>query len=119
MTDTAQLYTILVKDIITNVRETNYNTPESFQLTNTFPNPFRENTTISFSLSKPDFINLSIFDVTGREVKNMITGNVNAGEHKISWDGLNSYGSKLPSGIYYYRISTSGFTKTKKMILLK
>jgi hypothetical protein len=84
-----------------------------------YPNPFNSNTEIRFSLTQPDNISLRVFDIAGRLVKELANGSYDMGEHSVIWDGTNSSGGKVSSGIYFYSISTPEKAVTKKMVFLK
>ncbi len=88
--------------------------PVTFSLSQNYPNPFNPETNIAFSLAKSGRSNLSVFDLLGREVAVLVNGNLSAGEHSIVFDA-----SQLPSGVYFYRLSSSGKTLTQKMLLMR
>ena len=88
--------------------------PSRFELTQNFPNPFNPSTTIKFSVPVNSFVNLKVFDITGKEVSNLINENLNAGNYETSFNG-----SILTSGVYFYRLTTNSFTDTKRMTLIK
>lgn len=79
-----------------------------------YPNPFNPTTNINYHLNKSGQVKLIVFNSIGEEITTLVDKHQSAGEHSISVD-LNDF----PSGIYFYRIETSGFTNTKKMILLR
>ena len=88
--------------------------PKNYELEQNYPNPFNPTTTISFNLPKESKLNLSVYDINGRLVSQIFDGNMSAGKHSITWSGNN-----LSSGVYFYKLSTDGFTDTKKMMLVK
>ncbi|HUN65617.1 MAG TPA: T9SS type A sorting domain-containing protein [Bacteroidota bacterium] len=88
--------------------------PASFRLGQNYPNPFNPTTTIHFEIPKESPVRLSIFDILGREVAQLVDGRKAAGSYDLPFDA-----SKLASGIYFYRLSAGDFTDTKKMLLLK
>ena len=83
------------------------------------PNPFNPATTISFDLPQPGHARLEVFSVEGRLIASLLDHSVAAGLHTVTWRGHTTSGQIAPSGIYYYRLSTGGFSETRKMILLK
>src|ERR1035437_3557758 len=103
-------------DSLTTVLKENENiSPVSYKLNQNYPNPFNPATTISFSLPERSRISLKIYDVLGRVVEVLTDGIMNAGIHKINFDG-----KKLASGIYIYSLTTDkGGIISKKMVLLK
>lgn len=87
--------------------------PDNFALAQNYPNPFNPSTTIEFSLPVRSDYSLKIYNVTGQLVKEFV-GTENAGTHQIVWDATSN-----ASGIYFYKVTASNFTDTKKMVLLK
>ena len=88
--------------------------PDHYSLNQNYPNPFNPVTTINFGLPKDAIVNLTVYNILGREVATLVNGVKEAGYHSVKWDA-----SKLPSGIYIYRLKTDDFTGVKKMILIK
>jgi hypothetical protein len=78
------------------------------------PNPFTGSTEISFSIAKNGKVNLSIYDASGRLVKTLVNGNLNAGRHTVVWNAMNA-----PSGVYFYKLVTSNMNVTKKLVLMR
>lgn len=109
-------YTITENGGITNVEnEFNYNgAPSDFRLEQNYPNPFNPTTNIQFSISKPEFVKLNVYDLTGKLVSSLINENLNAGNYEAKFNGEN-----LSSGVYYYKLESASFTETKKMMLVK
>ena len=93
--------------------------PNSYDLSQNYPNPFNPSTKISYQLGRGEFVKLSIFDLNGNLIKNILDNKVNAGRGHVYWDGKNELGQNVSGGIYLYTIETPSFLKTKKMILLK
>ncbi len=92
--------------------------PESYDLKQNYPNPFNPTTRITFDLPHSGHVNLSVFNVLGEQVDQLIDNDLPAGRHSISWVS-ESHGGALPSGVYFYKLSTRDITLTKKMLLLK
>jgi hypothetical protein len=93
--------------------------PEKFALAQNYPNPFNPTTRIEYALPKHTFVTLRIFDVIGREVATVVNEEKPGGRYVVDWNGRNSDGQPLASGVYFYRLHAGGFTHSKKMILLK
>jgi hypothetical protein len=85
-----------------------------YALNQNYPNPFNPTTTIKFSIMKPEFVKLTIYDVTGKEVSSLVNTQMAAGNYTVDFDA-----SKLSSGIYFYKIFAGDFTSVKKMMLIK
>jgi len=79
-----------------------------------YPNPFNPSTTIHFSLERAENLNLTVYDIMGRQVQVLADGHFEAGEHTVNFDGTG-----LSSGVYIYKLSTPGFTKIAEMVLAK
>ena len=88
--------------------------PPYFQLSQNFPNPFNPQTSIRFSLVETERVDLSIYNIRGQVVANLVDCVMHAGEHTIAFDG-----SDLASGSYFYSISTGSRTAVRKMLLIK
>jgi hypothetical protein len=98
----------------------NISVPKNFALHQNYPNPFNPNTTIQFNLPDKSDVNLSVYDITGKLVKTLVNGKKEKGYHSIIWHGRDDDGTRVPSGIYVYRLETTdGYEETKRMILLK
>jgi len=88
--------------------------PKDFTLYQNYPNPFNPSTTIRILLPKREHVTLKVFDVLGREVATLINGELNPGEHSVVFNAKG-----LASGVYFYRLETPSFFKTKTMEVLK
>ncbi len=93
--------------------------PTSFSLQQNYPNPFNANTAISFELPVSSAIKLSIYNVMGQNVNVLEDGYFEAGNHTVIWNGLDSDGNPVSSGVYFYRLQAKDFNDTKKMLLVK
>jgi hypothetical protein len=83
------------------------------------PNPFNPTTEIRFSLAKSDKVEVVIYDVSGRLVKTLVDGKMEAGMHSAVWDGTNDSGSNVGSGVYWSRMKTEEYVSKKQMVVLK
>lgn len=88
--------------------------PVKFSLSQNFPNPFNPTTTISFDIPKSEFVNLSVYDLSGKKVDELVNSNLQAGKYSTLWNA-----SKLSSGVYFYKIQAGEFTEVKKLTLIK
>ncbi|MDI6802433.1 MAG: T9SS type A sorting domain-containing protein [Bacteroidota bacterium] len=101
--------------VITSVQEVpNASLPTQYQLTNNYPNPFNPTTVIEYALPREEFVTLKIYNIIGQEVAILKNEVQKAGTYRVNFDG-----SKLASGVYFYRLQTSSFTQIKKMALVK
>jgi len=104
-------------------------TPTGYMLAQNFPNPFNPTTKITFSTIHSARITVTVFDVLGREVSRLVDDDYFQGIYTVTWNATNAYGSPMPSGVYYVRMTAipvsagsdrgESFTETRKMLLLK
>jgi hypothetical protein len=104
---------------IIGINPVNNDVPKDFLLAHNFPNPFNPVTKIKFSIPVSDKIlnsnvKISVFDILGREVETLINEVLQPGTYEVEFDGTN-----YPSGLYFYTLSSSHFTESRKMILIK
>ena len=83
------------------------------------PNPFNPSTTISFELTRADEVDVSIYDISGRKVRTLVRGLLDATRHDVTWDGMNEQGRGVASGTYMYRITSATSVVGDKIMLLK
>ncbi len=88
--------------------------PNHFSLSQNYPNPFNPATNFEFQIPKTGFVNLTIYDATGREVAILVNGEMKPGAYKADWDASN-----FVSGVYFYKLSAGDFSETRKMVLIK
>ena len=93
--------------------------PEEFVLHQNYPNPFNPVTTLRYDLPETGLVTITIYDMLGREVKNLINQAQDAGYRSVIWDATNDYGEPVSAGIYLYQIQVGEYISTKKMLLLK
>jgi|GEM_PF-6581844 len=105
---------------ITSIVRTPSALPGTFSLMQNYPNPFNPGTTIEVVLSQPAHIQLRVYDILGREVTTLLESQLTAGTHRVTWDGTNDAGQKVPSGVYFYRLKVgTRWVQTRKMMLLR
>jgi hypothetical protein len=93
--------------------------PKDFELYQSYPNPFNNQTVIRYDLLKSSQVTLTIYNILGQRVKTLVEGYQEAGSKSVSWDGKDARGKDLTSGIYFYQLKAGEFTQTKRMVLLK
>jgi len=84
-----------------------------------FPNQFNPVTTLQYDLPENSLVNITMYDMMGREVKTLVKQAQEAGYKSIIWDATNDYGKPVSAGIYLYQIQAGKYISTKKMVLLK
>ncbi|MCC6399089.1 MAG: T9SS type A sorting domain-containing protein [Bacteroidetes bacterium] len=93
--------------------------PAAFRLYDNYPNPFNPETNIRFDLRQSGNVLLEVFNALGQKVATLIDESMPAGSYNVRWDATSRYGDRLSSGVYLYRLSTTGFVDVKKMALVK
>jgi len=93
--------------------------PQEFALGQNYPNPFNPTTVIRFALPEDGQVKIDVFNVLGQRVTTLVDEYLTAGYKETGWDGKDSKGAAVGSGIYFYRIWTERFSEVRKMILLK
>lgn len=93
--------------------------PETFKVNQNYPNPFNPITSLTYELSEDAYVSITIYDLLGNVVKNLVDTTQPSGYKTVRWNATNNQGSPVSGGVYLYKIQAGGFSKTKKMILLK
>ena len=93
--------------------------PAKFAVYENYPNPFNPATQISFDLTEQSATEVTVWNLLGQKVSTLFAGDLSAGHHTVTFDGHNTNGSLLPSGVYIYRVESGSNVSTKKMMLLK
>jgi hypothetical protein len=93
--------------------------PQGFALEQNFPNPFNPFTTLRYDLPEDALVNITIYDMMGRVVSNLVSSQQRAGYKSIQWNATNNAGQPVSAGLYLYTIQAGKFRQTKKMVLLK
>ena len=93
--------------------------PITYNLQNAYPNPFNPLTTLQYDLPEDGFVNITIYDMMGRVVSNLVSSRQNAGYKSIQWNATNNHGKPVSAGVYLYQIQAGEFVQTRKMVLLK
>ena len=92
---------------------------DDFALGANQPNPFNPETTLRYALPRAQPVRLTVYDMLGQQVRVLVDGEQPPGWHQVVWDGRDQVGRAVASGIYLYRLQTSQFSQTRKMILLR
>ncbi|MGB2697722.1 MAG: S8 family serine peptidase [Candidatus Zixiibacteriota bacterium] len=95
------------------------NLPTRFDIHQNYPNPFNISTVIRYSLPQDSRVKITIYNIQGQKVKQLVNEHQSAGHKSVVWDGKNNNDKAVASGVYFYRIQTDDFVSTKKMLLLK
>lgn len=99
---------------IVSIKNSNSVFQKDFILYQNYPNPFNPNTKIKFTIPSSEFTSLKVYNISGKEISNLINSKIQAGSYEVVFDG-----SDLPSGVYYYKIKSENFQQVRKMVLLK
>ncbi len=93
--------------------------PKSFVLYQNYPNPFNPTTMISYQLPMSSHVTLKVYDVLGREVAALVSERENAGSYSVTFYASGGDGSRLSSGVYFYRLTAGSYVATKKLVIVK
>ena len=93
--------------------------PTEFTLMQNYPNPFNPSTNIRFTIPSNSFVRLIVYDITGKVVNEIVNGYLETGIHNVEWSGTDTDGIDVSSGVYFYRIEASNYSKTYKMVFVK
>ncbi len=88
------------------------NQPDNFKLNAAYPNPFNSSTVISFQLQRSTKVKVEIFNIVGQKIETLLNRELQAGTHQIKWDAAN-----LPSGLYFYTVTTNFYSETRRLAL--
>jgi hypothetical protein len=99
---------------LTDVKLVDSGIPKTFALSQNYPNPFNPSTKIQYEIPKASFVHLTVYNVIGQQVAELVNHEQSPGKYSVTFDGAN-----VTSGIYFYRIEAGSFVQTNKMILLK
>jgi hypothetical protein len=93
--------------------------PTAYSLSQNYPNPFNHRTQLQFTLPQDSQVRVEVMNVLGQPVKILVDGRMDAGTHRIVWDGSNNAGQEVVSGVYIVRMKGKGFTQTREMLFVK
>jgi ligand-binding sensor domain-containing protein len=93
--------------------------PTPLSIDNVSPNPFNSSSLIRFFLPSSGKARLAVYDITGRKVRDLVSGSLIAGDHSVSWNGLDDSGRQVSSGVYFARLSFGKCSATRKMLFMK
>jgi len=111
-------YSIIAEDVIS-ATSTDEMCKDPVILTGNYPNPFNPSTTITYSLPQNSAVNLNIFNAKGQLIKNLVNEYQSPGNYELIWDGTNTQGKAVSSGIYYYNLSHKSGRIYRKLLMLK
>ena len=97
----------------------NIHMPLDFTLHQNYPNPFNPITTLGYELLQESYVNITIYDMLGNVVNNLVNANQSSGYKSVQWNATNNVGKSVSAGVYLYSIEAGVFRQTKKMVLLK
>jgi hypothetical protein len=100
--------------ILININQISSEVPSSYSLSQNYPNPFNPATNIKFAIPKNEFVKITVFDMLGKELETLVNEQLAPGTYETNWNASN-----YPSGVYFYRLITDGFSETKRMTLIK
>ena len=93
--------------------------PAAYALHQNYPNPFNPVTTLRYDLPTEDYVTITIYDLNGKEISQLVNTNQPAGQKSVQWNATDRFGKPVSAGVYLYQIQAGEFTQTRKMVLLK
>jgi hypothetical protein len=117
--DIDTIYVKLLVDQPTGVDDDYSAVPKNYSLNQNYPNPFNPETVIEYSLAAAGHVTLTVFNVVGQKVVDVVNGYESAGHKQAVWNGRDENGREVQSGVYFYRLTSDNFSMTRKMMLLK
>ncbi len=93
--------------------------PYEYALHENYPNPFNPITTLRYDISKDSFVSITVYDLLGNVVNNLVNTNQSSGHKSVQWNATDNLGQPVSAGVYLYTIEAGDFRHTKKMIFLK
>jgi hypothetical protein len=93
--------------------------PRVYSLSQNYPNPVLDRTTISYGLPKQSFVDISIYSSSGQKIRRLVYEDQSPGFYRITWDLRDVSGHELPNGVYFYRMSAQDFMSVRKMVILR
>ncbi|MCE1190296.1 MAG: family 10 glycosylhydrolase [Ignavibacteria bacterium] len=103
----------------TSVSKNGIELPKDFRLAQNYPNPFNPTTRIQYALPKDGKVRITVYDLLGNVVKELVNDFKNAGAYEVEWNAKDAAGTSVPSGIYFYQMVSGSFLQTQKMMLVK
>jgi hypothetical protein len=93
--------------------------PKEYALHQNYPNPFNPTTTLRYDLPEDATVSVVIYDMMGRQIRTLVSGQASAGYHSVMWNATNNKGQSVSAGLYLYTIQSGDFRQVRKMVLLK
>jgi hypothetical protein len=106
-------------DIVTDSGEPAGGVPQATRLLSAWPNPFNPSVNIPFELSESGHVEIKVYDVSGRLIRNLCGRDIEAGSHSVRWDGRDGSGSQVSSGVYFCRMKAGIYSATTRLVLLR
>lgn len=113
-------YWVVKFDVLLDVDNGILNTiPDGYTVSSNYPNPFNPSTTIEYTLPQRTTVKLDVFNVLGQKIQTLVNTEQPAGTYQVLWDGTDTDGRRVATGMYLYRLKTDEFIMSKKMMMLK
>ncbi|HEX2786788.1 MAG TPA: T9SS type A sorting domain-containing protein [Ignavibacteria bacterium] len=100
--------------VVLNTENSASEIPNSYELKQNYPNPFNPSTNLEFQIPKTELVKLTVYDISGKVIANLINKNLNQGTYRVQFNGNN-----LSSGVYFYKLTAGDFSQTRSMVLIK
>ena len=104
---------------ISEVIDNDKNVPFDYHLFQNYPNPFNPQTIISYQLSEASMVQISIYDMRGRKIRNLVNSHKPAGKYSVTWDGCDSRKVRVSTGVYLIKMKANEFSASRKILLVQ
>jgi hypothetical protein len=109
----------IIFEASTAVKKLESNSLPAFELRQNYPNPFNPSTTIEFSIHESALTEISIINVQGKVVQTLMHDSLTPGAYRVMWDGRNSAGHIVSSGVYFYKVASGHAVQVKKCVFIE
>jgi len=110
---------MIIADITVDIESESPAIPTDFVVHQNYPNPFSATTQIDYALPKAVRVEIVVYNLVGQKVRTFVAENQGAGRHSVVWDGTDNAGTRVTSGVYYYKVTVGDFTLTRTLMLIK
>ena len=113
------LLAIAADSSTTSIEQGSAEVPDEFELSQNYPNPFNPTTLINYQAPTAGHVELKVYNTLGQEIRTLANSIQSIGTHQAAWDGRDSHGNVVPSGVYFYQLKAGSFVKTRKMLFIR
>lgn len=109
----------IIADLTVDIESESSEIPTDFVVHQNYPNPFSTTTRIDYALPQAERVEIAVYNIVGQKVRTFVAENQGVGRHSVVWDGTDDAGTRVTSGVYYYKVTAGEFTLTRSLLLIK